>query len=396
MAKQESPLVELSSGKLIRLSKSCLRDGEKQSVLRVLDKEFLGMGEEVQAFERELTGFFGRQAVCVVNGTAALHLALQASGVGRGDEVLVPSLTYVACFQAISATGAVPVACDVDPQSLCLDWRDAEKRITAKTKAIMPVHYSGGVGDLDSIYALAQKAELRVIEDAAHAFGSSYQKRKVGSFGDIACFSFDGIKNITSGEGGCIVTDDQEVLNLVRDARLLGVEKDSDKRYSGQRSWEFDVNRQGWRYHMSNVMAAIGIEQLKRIKKILSIRKYNFLKIKNELIQNKKYNQQFSILEDQKHTNIAWFGIPFILNSKDKNYKLSVMEKLNNKGVMTRPIISGNFAKQPSIKLYKIKTGSKLHNADLIDKNAFFLGLHNIKITTKKLKFLTESIYSSL
>ena len=168
------------------------------------------MGEEVQAFERELTGFFGRQAVCVTNGTAALHLAVQGCGVGMGDEVLVPSLTYVACFQAISATGAVPVACDVDPQSFCLDWRDAEQRITAKTKAIMPVHYAGGVGDLDSIYALAQKAELRVIEDAAHAFGSSYQKRKVGSFGDIACFSFDGIKNITSGEGGCIVTDDQE------------------------------------------------------------------------------------------------------------------------------------------------------------------------------------------
>lgn len=268
MAKQESPLVQLSSGKLIRLSKSCLRDGEKQAVLRVLDKEFLGMGEEVQVFERKLSEFFGRQAVCVINGTAALHLALQACGVGNGDEVLVPSITYVACFQAISATGAVPVACDVDPQSLCLDWRDAEQRITSKTKAIMPVHYSGGVGDLDSIHALAKRAKLRVIEDAAHAFGSTYQTRKVGSFGDIACFSFDGIKNITSGEGGCIVTDNQEVLNLVRDARLLGVEKDSEKRYSGQRSWEFEVNRQGWRYHMSNVMAAIGIEQLKRFDEI--------------------------------------------------------------------------------------------------------------------------------
>jgi dTDP-4-amino-4,6-dideoxygalactose transaminase len=268
LAKQESTLVELSSDKLIRLSKSCLRDGEKQAVLRVLDKEFLGMGEEVQVFERELTEFFGRQAVCVINGTAALHLALQACGVGSGDEVLVPSLTYVACFQAISATGAVPVACDVDQQSLCLDWRDAEQRITAKTKAIMPVHYSGGVGDLDSIYALAKRAELRVIEDAAHAFGSSYQKRKVGNFGDIACFSFDGIKNITSGEGGCIVTADQEVLRLVRNTRLLGVDKDSELRYEGQRSWEFEVNRQGWRYHMSNVMAAIGIEQLKRFDEI--------------------------------------------------------------------------------------------------------------------------------
>lgn len=129
----------------------------------------------------------------------------------------------------------------------------------------MPVHYSGGVGALDEIYTFAKKYGLRVIEDAAHAFGTVYKDKRVGGFGDIACFSFDGIKNITSGEGGCIVTSDQEVLRKVQDARLLGVEKDTEKRYAGQRSWEFDVTAQGWRYHMSNIMAAIGIEQLKRM-----------------------------------------------------------------------------------------------------------------------------------
>jgi dTDP-4-amino-4,6-dideoxygalactose transaminase len=250
--------------KLIRLSKSCLSDAEKQAVMGVLDREYLGMGAEVQQFEEMLTEFFCRPAVCVSTGTAALHLALQAAGIGVGDEVLVQSLTYVASFQAISATGATPVACDVDAETLCLDWRDAEKRVTSKTKAVMPVHYSGGVGALDEIYAFAKKYGLRVIEDAAHAFGTVYQDKKVGGFGDIACFSFDGIKNITSGEGGCIVTDDKEVLRKVRDARLLGVEKDTEKRFSGERSWEFDVTAQGWRYHMSNIMAAIGIEQLKR------------------------------------------------------------------------------------------------------------------------------------
>jgi dTDP-4-amino-4,6-dideoxygalactose transaminase len=200
----------------------------------------------------------------VVNGTAALQLALQAAGIWQGDEVLVQSLTYVASFQAISATGARPVACDVDAETLCLDWRDAEKRLTPRTKAVMPVHYAGGVGALDEIYAFAEKYGLRVIEDAAHAFGTEYQGKKVGEFGDIVCFSFDGIKNITSGEGGCIVTNDEEVLRKVRDARLLGVEKDTEKRFSGGRSWEFDVTAQGWRYHMSNIMAAIGLEQLKR------------------------------------------------------------------------------------------------------------------------------------
>lgn len=253
-----------SSGKLIRLSKSCLSAAEKAAVMGVLDREFLGMGAEVQAFENDLADFLGRPVACVATGTAALHLALQAAGIGPGDEVLVPSLTYVASFQAIAATGACPVACDVLPETLTLDSRDAESRLTAHCRAVMPVHYAGGVGDLDAVYAFARAHGLRVIEDAAHAFGSRYKDKVVGGFGDVACFSFDGIKNITSGEGGCVVSDDEALLARVRDSRLLGVEKDTERRFAGERSWEFDVLAQGWRYHMSNIMAAIGIEQLKR------------------------------------------------------------------------------------------------------------------------------------
>lgn len=259
--------------KLIRLSKSCLSSAEKQAVMGVLDKEFLGMGSEVQQFERALTEFFGRPTVCVVNGTAALHLALQACGISTGDEVLVPSLTYVASFQAISATGARPIACDISPSTLTLDWRDAEKRLSSRTKAVMTVHYSGGVGEWDDTYAFAERHGLRVIEDAAHAFGSNHQGARVGARGDVVCFSFDGIKNITSGEGGCVVTSDPDVLRKIRDARLLGVEKDSERRYAGERSWEFDVSAQGWRYHMSDIMAAIGLVQLGRLGEFAEKRK---------------------------------------------------------------------------------------------------------------------------
>lgn len=249
---------------MIRLSKSVIGSLEKDAVIGVLEREYLGMGTEVQQFEEALSHFFGRPAVCVNTGTAALHLALQACGIKAGDEVLVPSLTYVASFQAISAAGARPVACDIDASSLTLDWRDAERRLSTHTKAVMPVHYSGGVGDLDGIYDFADRNGLRVVEDAAHAFGTDYQGRRIGSFGDIACFSFDGIKNITSGEGGCVVTSDEDILQRARDARLLGVEKDTEQRYSGGRSWEFQVNMQGWRYHMSNIMAAIGLVQLEQ------------------------------------------------------------------------------------------------------------------------------------
>jgi len=274
--------------KIIRLSKSCLGELEKKAVIKVLDGEFLGMGSEVKKFENLLSEYFGRPAVCVSSGTAALHLALQAVGIGRGDEVLVQSLTYVASFQAITATGATPIACDINPDNLCIDWKDAEAKLTKNTKAIMPVHYSGGVGNLDEIYAFARRYELRVIEDAAHAFGTKYKDMRIGGIGDIACFSFDGIKNITSGEGGCIVTNDKDVIKKISDARLLGVENDSEKRASGDRSWDFDVNLQGWRYHMSDIMAAIGVSQLKRFSELASKRK-KIAKIYSSLLAKNQY-----------------------------------------------------------------------------------------------------------
>ena len=272
----------LKNRKLIRLSKSCIGKEEKAAVMKVLDKEFLGMGEEVGSFEDMLTEYLGRPAVCVASGTAALQLALQAMGLGPGDEVLVPTITYLASFQTVSANGAVPVACDIDANTCLIDLKDAAKRITDKTRAIMPVHYAGQPVDFSALSKLAQDNGLRVIEDAAHAFGSSYEGKKIGSFGDVACFSFDGIKNITCGEGGCVVSDDEQLLNTIRDARLLGVEGDSNKRFANDRTWSFEVEQQGWRYHMSNLMAAIGIEQLAKFeeasrKRVLLAREYQRL-----------------------------------------------------------------------------------------------------------------------
>jgi dTDP-4-amino-4,6-dideoxygalactose transaminase len=254
--------------KQIRLSKSTVGDREAAAVAAVIADGRLGMGGFVDQFEKELAEFIGggRHVMCVNTGTSALHLALQACGIGPGDEVLVPTLTYIASFQAVSATGATAIACDVDRATLCLDPADAAARITPRTKAIMHVHYASGQGDLAGVYALAEKHNLRVIEDAAHAFGGFWNGARVGATGDVVCFSFDGIKNITSGEGGAVVTSDTEVARRVKDARLLGVEKDTDKRYEGQRSWEFDATAQGWRYHMSNLFAAIGLVQLQRLK----------------------------------------------------------------------------------------------------------------------------------
>ncbi|HIP59087.1 MAG TPA: DegT/DnrJ/EryC1/StrS family aminotransferase [Campylobacterales bacterium] len=262
------------SGKKIRLSKSSIGEEEKEAVLKVLDKEFLGMGEEVMLFEEEIKAYLETDfdVVCVNTGTSALHLALEALDIKTGDEVLVPSLTYIASFQAISACGATPVSVEIDPNTLFIDMKDAKKRLTKNTKAIMPVHYASSAKGMDEVYKFAKEQTLRVIEDAAQAFGSQRNGKKVGTRGDILCFSFDGIKNITSGEGGAIVSGDKIVIQRAQDGRLLGVEKDTQKRYAGQRSWDFDVKHQGFRYHMSNIMAAIGREQLKKIDTIGSKR----------------------------------------------------------------------------------------------------------------------------
>ena len=252
---------------MIRLSRSVVGQEEQLALARVIEEGYLGMGHFTREFEAQLAAYLGgtRQVVCVSTGTAALQLALQALGVGRGDEVIVPSLTFVASFQAVSACGARPVACDVDPETAFMDVADVERRLTARTRVLMPVYYASAAPRLEEVYRCAAAHGLRVLEDAAHAFACYRAGVRVGSVGDVVCFSFDGIKNITAGEGGAIVTADARVAERARDARLLGVENDTEKRYAGDRSWDFEVREQGWRYHMSNLMAAIGSVQLTRL-----------------------------------------------------------------------------------------------------------------------------------
>jgi dTDP-4-amino-4,6-dideoxygalactose transaminase len=251
---------------MIRLSQPAIGPEEMRAVQQVLEQKKLAMGQETRLFEEELQQFIGGecQVACVQTGTAALHLALQACGVGPGDEVIVPTVTFVASFQTVSATGAQAIPCDINPENGSIDADDAAKRITDRTRAIMPVHYAGYWGQLDAVYALAKQFNLRVVEDAAHSFGGTRQGRPIGAEGDVICFSFDPIKNITSIDGGAVVSRDSEVIRKVQDLRLLAVEGDTQKRYQGLRSWDFEVHEQGWRYHMNNLCATVGRVQLNR------------------------------------------------------------------------------------------------------------------------------------
>ena len=254
----------------IKLSSPSYGELEIQAATRVLQSQVTSMGQETYLFEQELKQFFGRddfEVLAVNSCTAALQLALQGVGVKSGDEVLVPTLTYVGTFQAVSALGAIPVPCDIDNECF-IDVADAETRITSKTKAIIPVLYAGIDTNIDAVYEFAKKYNLNVIEDAAHSFGSKSIAMRNGIF----CFSFDPIKNISCGSGGAIVSSDNDFINRVKDLRLLGVIGDTERRISGERSWDFDVTEQGWRYHMGNLCATIGRVQLSRIDFIRNTR----------------------------------------------------------------------------------------------------------------------------
>ena len=285
-----------SVSRMIKVARGCVGDEELAAVREAFEYGYFGLAHNVTAFEAALQAYLGAPDVVAVNsGTAALHLALDAMGIGPGDEVIVPSLTFAASFQAITETGATAVACDVDPQTLSMDLRDAEARITPRTKALMPVHYTGRPCDLDALEALGARHGLRIVEDAAHAFGSTYRGQRIGGRGDVVCFSFDSIKNITCGEGGAVVTHDRALGRILRQKRVLGIDRAGPAAARGP-NWKFSVVTQGYRYHMSNINAAIGLVQLRKLDGFVARRRAIC----------RRYDQAFSGLRGVRHLPIDY------------------------------------------------------------------------------------------
>ena len=236
---------------------------------------WLGPGAYVGRFEQALAGFLGlrdRHVVAVSTGHAAIHLALLRMGVGPGDEVVTPSFNNIADFQAIRATGAEPVFCDIDPRTLCIDPDSAERMIGPKTRALISMDYACHVCDHDRLNALAERRGLRVLHDAAHALGSRHKGRMIGSFSDIATYSFDPVKTITSIDGGALVVKSEEDVRWLREARLIGMGQPAEVMYQNQRAWTYDVAHIGFRYHLANLHGALGIAQLAKMERIARTR----------------------------------------------------------------------------------------------------------------------------
>jgi perosamine synthetase len=251
---------------MIPVARPAVADAELDRIREVFESRWLGQGKLSEQFESAISEQCGGRPALVVNtGTTAMHLALSALGIGPGDEVIVPSLTYVATAQAVTATGATVVLCDVNRDTMNVDVRCLEAARTSHTKAVMPVHYRGLPAEIGPILDWASDHGIRVVEDAAHAFGSLYEDgTPVGARGDVTCFSFDPIKNVTTGEGGALVFEHQEERDRGARMRALGIDTDTWSRTEFKRPWEYDVVDDGFRYHMPNFCAAIGLAQLER------------------------------------------------------------------------------------------------------------------------------------
>lgn len=240
---------------------------EFEACREALANGWLGMGSYVGQFERELKDYISaadRHVVAVSTGHAALHLGLMLVGVKPGDEVITPSFNNAADFQAILATGAAPVLCDIDDETLCIDLAKAEELITPRTRAIIVMDYDCLLCDHDRVAALAARHGLRVLHDAAHSLGSKYKGRPVGSFSDLTMFSFDPVKTVTCIDGGALVVRHAEDAKRLHEMRLIGMGQASSIMYNDARAWTYDIRELGFRYHLANLHAAIGLAQLKK------------------------------------------------------------------------------------------------------------------------------------
>jgi dTDP-4-amino-4,6-dideoxygalactose transaminase len=254
-----------------------LLEEDKKAILKSLNSSMLTNGPVVNEFEKKFAKFTkSKYAVAVSNATSALHLSLMSLDIGKGDEVIMPDLTFIATANSVLMTGATPVLADVTPDTFQISIDSIKKSITKKTKAILPVHLYGKSCDMNSIQKIAKKNNLKIIEDCAHAIGTKYKNKHVGTFGDTGCFSFYPSKNITTFEGGMIITNSKKLDENLRMGRNHGINRTLKDRYSSKYPWEYDIKQYGYNYRLDEIRSTLGINQLKRINKINNSRRDAF------------------------------------------------------------------------------------------------------------------------
>ena len=357
------------------------------------------MSEITKNFEIQFAKYIGSKNALMVNsGSSANLLALFSSTnpkckkkLFKGDECIIPALCWSTSLWPIMQSGLIPKFVDVDLDTFNIDLNKLESKITSKTKAIMAVHVLGNSTNMIKLMKIAKKYNLILIEDTCESLGSKYQNKCLGTFGKFGTYSFYVSHQLIAGEGGMLVCNDDSDYKIAHSLRAHGW----DRGLKNKRNTNFNFVNSGFNLRPLDITAAIGLNQFKRLNKSINMRKQNRDNIVNSLKDSPKWKNQLNFLEPVKNLKPSWFGIPMLIYNKFLKNKKKYLDYLNKKGVETRPIISGNFLNQPSIKLYGLnKNKESFPNAQDIEDRGFFIGLHTKKVNKEELKKLTNILLS--
>jgi perosamine synthetase len=324
------------SAEPIPFHRPSLTDRERDAVIRVLDSGWLTTGEQAMRFEAAIAATLGvEHAVAVNSATAALHLALEALGIGEGDEVIVPTYTFAASGEVVRYLGARPRLADVDPDTLNITADAIEAQVTPRTRAVMVVHFGGRVADMDGIMAVASAHDLAVVEDAAHALPAARAGRQAGTFGDAGALSFYATKTVTSGEGGMLVTGSAAIADRARVMRLHGISRDAWKRYTASGSWYYEIEDVGFKYNLTDLAAAIGLVQLERAEGMRRERERvadTYARLLDEMHLGDRVQAPAMPGDDEVH---AWHLYPVRLRDSSLGERAAVIERMRDLGIGT-------------------------------------------------------------
>ncbi len=312
--------------------KPSLSEGCLEAVKKVLQSHWLTTGPVTLEFEKAFAKYVGsRYAVMLNSCTAALHLSLKAINLNPNDEVITTPYTFAASAEVIEYFNARPVFVDIRPDTLNIDEKKIEEKITKKTRAILPVHFAGHPCEMDTIKKIAKKYELKIIEDAAHCTPAFYKEKAIGTLSDCTCFSFYANKCITTGEGGMLTTDNQEIYESVLSLRLHGMSKDAINRYNTKGSWNYSISQIGYKYNPTDTSAAMGLSQLAEADSFLKKRE----EIATRYTHNLKNNPHIQINQPLEHVHSSRHLFPIQLKGQLIKKRDQIIEFLKQKGIGT-------------------------------------------------------------
>ena len=367
------------------------------SGMEVLLNQKITMANITEEFEYRFSKFVGSKYALMVNsGSSANLLAAFAlinprkiNRLKKGDKFLIPAICWSTSLWPLIQCGLIPKFIDVKKNNFCLDDQLIKNKILKQIKAIVTIHILGNSSNIKNLSSIAKKNNIYLIEDTCEALGSKYNSKYLGTYGDFGTYSFYYSHQITSGEGGMIVCNSKKDYEIIYSLRSHGWDRGLFK--SSKRN-RFNFINSGFNLRPMDLTAAIGLSQFKRLDAMMKIRSHNRDKIINKIKNSNSWNGQFNFFYPSKNVKPSWFGLPIIINNSTKTNKDNFLNYLNNKGIETRPILSGNFLNQPSAKLYKLNKKIKFKNSQLIEDSGFFIGLPTEPISNNKLDFLCSKL----